>query len=108
MSQGVLCGSLCVQEKSADYDSYCMLAEAYMTLQEPDKAASAYEVSRLGGIAEGAPSHLFEGLYRARWPTCHSNLVHSSYMLLRNLRALSNSAAAHYPLLSSATAATCP
>lgn len=33
-----------VQEKSPDYDSYCMLAEAYMALQEPDKAAAAYEV----------------------------------------------------------------
>lgn len=33
-----------LQEKRADYDSYCMLAEAYMTLQEPDKAATAYEV----------------------------------------------------------------
>jgi cytochrome c-type biogenesis protein CcmH/NrfG len=33
-----------LQEKSPDYDSYCMLAEAYMTLQEPDKAAAAFEV----------------------------------------------------------------
>jgi hypothetical protein len=35
---------LALQEKSPDYDSYCMLAEAYMTLQEPEKAATAYEV----------------------------------------------------------------
>lgn len=33
-----------LQEKSPNYDSYCMLAEAYMTLQEPEKAATAYEV----------------------------------------------------------------
>jgi hypothetical protein len=33
-----------LQDKNPDYDSYCMLAEAYMSLQEPDKAAAAYEV----------------------------------------------------------------
>lgn len=33
-----------MQEKSPEYDSHCMLAEAYMKLQEPDKAAAAYEV----------------------------------------------------------------
>lgn len=33
-----------LQDKSPDYDAYCMLAEAYGNLQEPDKAAAAYEV----------------------------------------------------------------
>jgi hypothetical protein len=40
-----------LQEKSPDYDSYCMLAEAYMTLQEPEKAATAYEVRRQPFVA---------------------------------------------------------
>jgi hypothetical protein len=36
-----------MQEKHPEYESHCMLAEAYMTLHEPDKAALAYEVSTL-------------------------------------------------------------
>uniref|UniRef100_A0A383W643 Uncharacterized protein n=1 Tax=Tetradesmus obliquus TaxID=3088 RepID=A0A383W643_TETOB len=30
-------------EKTPDYDSYCLLAEAFLAIQEPDKAARAYE-----------------------------------------------------------------
>jgi hypothetical protein len=33
-----------LQEKTPDYDSYCLLAEAFLAIQEPDKAARAYEV----------------------------------------------------------------
>jgi len=35
-----------LQEKSPDYDTYCMLAEAFMAIQEPDKAARSYEVCK--------------------------------------------------------------
>lgn len=33
-----------LQDKSPDYESYCLLAEAFLAVQEPDKAAQAYEV----------------------------------------------------------------
>jgi hypothetical protein len=33
-----------LQEKNGDCDAHCLLAEAYMAIQEPDKAAAAYEV----------------------------------------------------------------
>jgi hypothetical protein len=36
----------CLQEKTPDYDSYCLLAEAFLAIQEPEKAARAYEVCR--------------------------------------------------------------
>lgn len=39
----------CLQEKTPDYDSYCLLAEAFLAIQEPDKAARAYEVRRWPG-----------------------------------------------------------
>jgi hypothetical protein len=50
-----------LQDKSPNYDSYCMLAEAYMSLQEPDKAAAAYEV----GL-----THISSPLSPA-WTTCN-------------------------------------
>jgi hypothetical protein len=40
------CAALNLQEKTPDYDSYCLLAEAFLAIQEPDKAARAYEVCR--------------------------------------------------------------
>ena len=53
----------CTQDHTPDYDSYCMLGEAFMQIQEPEKAVHAFEsalelnpkdvdlITRVGGWA---------------------------------------------------------
>lgn len=50
----------CMQDQNRDYDSYCLLAEAFLHIQQPDKAATAYEVS--SGTTSAASNMLHEFL----------------------------------------------
>jgi Tfp pilus assembly protein PilF len=56
------------QDKTPDAGSQCLLAEAYMTIQQPDKAAAAYEVWQV--VLVLACAQLGQGASRGGAPRC--------------------------------------